>query len=429
MLIIAIIISLFFSAFFSGMEIAFVSSNRMQAEMDAKNAGIMARPLSVFFKHPNNFVSTMLVGNNITLVIYGILVARLFDRTIFSDIALSDPAIAVALDTILSTIIVLFTGEFLPKLLFKSQPNRYLTAFAVPAYICYIVLYPISRFTTLLSNLIMRIFGIKPQKDGQSEEFSKLDLDYLVQESIENAEEKDDDARTLNFFQNALELSETKVRDCMIPRTEICAVQSMASLEEINQKFIETGKSKIIVYEEDMDHIIGYIHSSELFRLKTLMDSVDKDEARKLKPQIFSMPFVPETTPARRLMQLFLAQKKSLGVVVDEFGGTAGIVSLEDICEEIFGEIEDEHDKSTLLAKQISDNEYIISARQEIDYINELFDLQLPDDEDYMTIAGMLLHVCQGFPAVNEEVKVGNYRIKVLRKTQTKIELVKIIKN
>ena len=395
-----------------------MSSNRMQAEMDTMNAGLAAKPLSIFFKHPNKFVSTMLVGNNITLVIYGILFAKLFDSTIFAGISAENPALAVALDTILSTVVVLFTGEFLPKMLFKSQPNRLLTFFALPAYLCYIILYPISSFSTFLSNAIMRIFGMKVNKDTENEEFSKLDLDYLVQESIDKA---DDQSRTLSFFQNALELSEIKVRDCMVPRTEICAIQNISSLEELKVKFVETGKSKIIVFKEDIDHIIGYIHSSEMFK----EDNNDKG----WRSNVRTMPFVPETMPARKLMQIFLSQKKSLGVVVDEFGGTAGIVSLEDICEEIFGEIEDEHDKQTLLAKKVSETEFVFSARQEIDYVNEQFDLELPESEEYQTLAGLVLHQHQGFPAVNEEIKVGNVTIKVLKKSSTKIDLVKVILN
>lgn len=395
-----------------------MSSNRMQAEMDTMNAGLAARPLSVFFKHPNKFVSTMLVGNNITLVIYGILFAKLFDSTIFAGIAAENPALAVALDTILSTVVVLFTGEFLPKMLFKSQANRLLMFFAVPAFLCYIILYPISSFSTFLSNTIMRIFGMKVNKDTENEEFSKLDLDYLVQESLEKA---DDQSRTLSFFQNALELSDIKVRDCMVPRTEICAIQNISSLEELKVKFVETGKSKIIVFKEDIDHIIGYIHSSEMFK--------EENNDKHWRSNVRTMPFVPETMPARKLMQIFLSQKKSLGVVVDEFGGTAGIVSLEDICEEIFGEIEDEHDKQTLLAKKVSDTEFVFSARQEIDYVNEQFDLELPESEEYQTLAGLVLHQHQGFPAVNEEIKVGEVTIKVLKKSSTKIDLVKVILN
>ena len=258
-----------------------MSSNRMQAEMDKMNAGLAARPLSVFFKHPNKFVSTMLVGNNITLVIYGILFAKLFDSTIFAGIAAENPALAVALDTILSTVVVLFTGEFLPKMLFKSQANRLLMFFALPAFLCYIILYPISSFSTFLSNTIMRIFGMKVNKDTENEEFSKLDLDYLVQESLEKA---DDQSRTLSFFQNALELSDIKVRDCMVPRTEICAIQNISSLEELKVKFVETGKSKIIVFKEDIDHIIGYIHSSEMFK-----------KPKQWTSKIIPIPFVPET--------------------------------------------------------------------------------------------------------------------------------------
>lgn len=360
----------------------------------------------------------MLVGNNITLVIYGILFAKLFDSTIFAGIAAENPALAVALDTILSTVVVLFTGEFLPKMLFKSQANRLLMFFALPAFLCYIILYPISSFSTFLSNTIMRIFGMKVNKDTENEEFSKLDLDYLVQESLEKA---DDQSRTLSFFQNALELSDIKVRDCMVPRTEICAIQNISSLEELKVKFVETGKSKIIVFKEDIDHIIGYIHSSEMFK--------EENNDKHWRSNVRTMPFVPETMPARKLMQIFLSQKKSLGVVVDEFGGTAGIVSLEDICEEIFGEIEDEHDKQTLLAKKVSDTEFVFSARQEIDYVNEQFDLELPESEEYQTLAGLVLHQHQGFPAVNEEIKVGNVTIKVLKKSSTKIDLVKVILN
>ena len=401
-----------FSAFFSGMEIAFVSSNRMLAEMDMEKQGLASRPLGVFYRQPNNFVSTMLVGNNIALVVYGILIADLFDNTIFRGF---DAAVTVPADTILSTLIVLFTGEFLPKTIFKNNPNRLLTIFAIPAFLCYVVLWPVSRFSTLLSRAILRIFGVKVKAENNDDGFTKLDLDHLVQSSIENAENEEDIEDEVKIFQNALDFADTKVRDCMIPRTEIRAVEENCKVDDLMNAFIESGKSKIIVYHEDIDHITGYIHSSEMFRAPD-----------KWRENIQEMPFVPETMTARKMMQTFLQQKKSLGVVVDEFGGTSGIVSLEDIVEEIFGEIEDEHDSSNYIAKQLPDGDYLLSARLEIDAINEKFDLELPESEEYMTLGGLILHYYQSFPKLNEVVKIDHFEFRIVKNTMTKIELVRL---
>ena len=411
-LIIGIIITMVFSAFFSGMEIAFVSSNRMKAEMDMEKIGLAAKPLDVFYHHPNNFVSTMLVGNNIALVVYGILIATFFDNTIFRGM---DAAFTVPADTVLSTLIVLFTGEFLPKTLFKSNPNRLLTIFAFPAFLCYILLWPISRFATLLSRGLLRLVGVKVKKEDEDEEFSKVDLDYLVQSSIENAKNDEDIEDEVKIFQNALDFSDTKVRDCMIPRTEICAVEDTCGIEELMAGFVESGHSKLIVYHEDIDHIIGYIHSSEMFR-----------KHQQWMDHIQTMPYVPETMMVRKLMHTLLQQKKSLAVVVDEFGGTSGIVSLEDIVEEILGDIEDEHDNTNYVAKKISDTEYLLSARLEIDKVNELFDLDLPESDEYMTLGGLILHEYQSFPKLNEVVKIGHFEFRIIKNTMTKIELVRL---
>ncbi|ERJ98875.1 hemolysin family protein [Hoylesella pleuritidis] len=412
-LIIGIIVTMVFSAFFSGMEIAFVTSNRMLAEMDKEKNGLSQRLLSVFYHHPNNFVSTMLVGNNIALVIYGILIAKFFDNTIFRGM---EAAFTVPADTILSTIIVLFTGEFLPKTLFKSNPNRLLTVFAIPAYVCYVVLWPISKFATSLSRMLLRVIGVRMSKESVDEAFTKVDLDYLVQSSIDNAKSEDDIEDEVKIFQNALDFTDTKVRDCMVPRTEINAVDTdNCSIDDLKQKFIESGNSKLIVYESDIDHIIGYIHSSELFKNPV-----------NWRDGIRTMPFVPETMAASKLMQTFLQQKKSLGVVVDEFGGTSGIVSLEDIVEEIFGEIEDEHDNAKYIAKKTSDGEFILSARLEIDKVNDRFDLDLPESDEYMTVGGLILHYYQSFPKLNEIVKVGRFEFKIIKNTMTKIELVRL---
>ena len=411
-LIIGIIITMVFSAFFSGMEIAFVSSNRMLAEMDKERNGFTQRIISLFYANPNGFVSTMLVGNNIALVIYGILIARLFDNTIFAGM---DAGFTVPADTILSTLIVLFTGEFLPKTLFKANPNRLLAVFSPFAYICYVVLWPISKFSTFLSKVILRVFGLKMDDESADDGFSKVDLDYLVQSSIDNAEKDSDINDEVKIFQNALDFSDTKVRDCMVPRTEIQAVDWDASLEELQQKFVESGNSKIVVYKEDIDHIEGYIHSSELFR-----------SPKKWQDHIRTMPFVPETMQAQKLMKIFLQQKKTLGVVVDEFGGTSGLVSLEDIVEEIFGDIEDEHDSTKYVAKQTADGDYLLSARLEIDKVNEMFGLDLPESDEYMTIGGLILHEYQSFPKLNEVVKFDKYEFKIIKSTSRKIELVQL---
>ena len=411
-----------FSAFFSGMEIAFVSSNRLLAEMDREKNGLAQKAIALFYQHPNNFVSTMLVGNNIALVIYGILFAKIFDATLFYP--LSD-GLRVTADTLLSTLVVLFTGEFIPKTIFKNNPNTMLTFFALPAYVCYVVLYPIARFATLLSKGLLRIIGIRMNKNVEEREFTKVDLDYLVQTSIDNADNQDDIGEEVKIFQNALDFSETKVRDCMVPRTEIDAVEDTATLETLKQVLIESGHSKIIVYHEDIDHVVGYIHSSDMFRIPA--DAAPDALLSTLKPDLVrSISFVPETMLASKLMKMLMQQKRSLAVVVDEFGGTSGLVSLEDVMEEITGEIEDEHDNHKYVAKQIGDREYIISARLEIEKVNELFGLSLPESDEYMTLGGLILHEYQSFPKLNEIIQIGNFEFKIIKNTATKIELVRL---
>ena len=401
-----------FSAFFSGMEIAFVSSNRLRAEMDREKNRFSQRIIKTFYQHPNNFVSTMLVGNNISLVIYGILFAKLFDSTLFEP--LSD-GVRVTCDTLLSTLVVLFTGEFLPKSIFKNNPNTLLTVFAVPAWICYVVLYPISRFATLLSKGLLRLVGIRMKSAGEEKEFTKVDLDYLVQDSIDNANNEDEIEEEVKIFQNALDFSETKIRDCMVPRTEIDAVEDTSTIEQLKQMFIESGHSKILVFHEDIDHVIGYVHSSDMFHNPTDLAGIIRE-----------ISFVPETMLASKLMAQLMQQKRSLAVVIDEFGGTSGLVSLEDIMEEITGEIEDEHDNTNHVAKKLSDHEYMLSARLEITKINEMFDLDLPESDEYMTLGGLILHEYQSFPKLNEVVKIDRYEFKIVKNTATKIELVRL---
>ena len=403
-----------FSAFFSGMEIAFVSSNKLRFEMDRSERSITSRILSIFFHNPNNFISTMLVGNNIALVVYGILMAELIEQRFLRSLIENDFLI-VLIQTIISTLIILVTGEFMPKTLFKINPNFTLNLFAIPAFICYVVLYPISKFASACSGIILRIMGTKVNKEDSDKAFTKVDLDYFIQSSIQDSGDNQELETEVQIFQNALDFSSIKIRDCMVPRTEIVAIEDNASIEELKSLFIESGISKILVYKENIDNIVGYIHSSEMFRKPS-------DWTQSIR----QLPIVPETMNANKLMQLFMQQKRSIAVVVDEFGGTAGIVAMEDLVEQIFGEIEDEHDTQSYVAKSIGNNEYVLSGRLDIEKANELLSLDLPESDDYQTIGGLILHQYQSFPKIYEIISFDKFEFKILKVTATKIELVKL---
>lgn len=412
-IIIQIIITLAFSAFFSGMEIAFVSSNKLRFELEKMNSNITSHILSIFYRRPNDFISTQLVGNNIALVIYGILMAELIEQKLLAGI-IDNEFLLVLTQTIISTIIVLFTGEFMPKTLFKLCPNLCLQVFAIPAFICYVVLYPISKFASMLSNGLLRLVGVRVSKESSNMAFTKVDLDYFIQSSIGSKDEEEIEAE-VKIFQNALDFSNIKIRDCIVPRTEIIAVEHEVELDELKSRFIESGISKIIVYKENIDNIIGYIHSSEMFH-----------HADCWREHISQIPFVPETMSAQKLMQLFMQQKRTLAVVVDEFGGTSGIVALEDLVEEILGDIEDEHDTSNYIAKQLGEDEYVLSARLEIERINEMFGLEFPEDDEYLTLGGFILHHYQRFPKLHETVVIDRFQFKIIKMSATKIELVRL---
>lgn len=411
--IIQLIIVILFSALFSGMEIAFVASNKFRMEIEMSNNTITSRILDKFYRNSNNFISSLLVGNNIVIVIYGILMANLLNETILS--ALNDtPSAQLLLQTIISTIIIIITGEFIPKTLFRINPNNTIKRFALPIFPFYIILYPMARFTTWISCMALRLFNVKINKETRDTTFSKMELTHLIQSSIENA--KDDEETIDNdvkIFQNALDFSEIKVRDCVVPRTEIYAVELNTSLEELKKEFVQSGHSKIIVYKETIDNIIGYIHSSELFR-----------NAHHWQKQICRMPIVPETLSAQKLMQRLMQDKKTLAAVVDEFGGTLGIISFEDLLEEIIGEIEDEHDNTNYTAKKTGEKEYLLSGRLEIERINELFDLDLPESDEYQTLGGMILAYHQSFPKVNETITFDKFQFKIQKTRSTRIELV-----
>ena len=403
-----------FSAFFSGMEIAFVSSNKLRFEMDRSERSITSRILSIFFHNPNNFISTMLVGNNIALVVYGILMAELIEQRFLRSLIENDFLI-VLIQTIISTLIILVTGEFMRKTLFKIYPNFTLNLFAIPAFICYVVLYPISKFASACSGIILRIMGTKVNKEDSHKAFTKVDLYYFIQSSIQDSGDNQELETEVQIFQNALDFSSIKIRDCMVPRTEIVAIEDNASIEELKSLFIESGISKILVYKENIDNIVGYIHSSEMFRKPS-------DWTQSIR----QLPIVPETMNANKLMQLFMQQKRSIAVVVDEFGGTAGIVAMEDLVEQIFGEIEDEHDTQSYVAKSIGNNEYVLSGRLDIEKANELLSLDLPESDDYQTIGGLILHQYQSFPKIYEIISFDKFEFKILKVTATKIELVKL---
>lgn len=423
-LIIQTLIVLLFSGFFSGMEIAFISSNKMRFEMDREEQSFTAKLIDTFYQHPNNFISTLLIGNNIALVIYGMLMARLINGVILTPLGVHSTSgdcpneiICLLIQTILSTLIVLVTGEFLPKTLFKLNPNRTLNIFALPAYIFYIILWPISKFTSSISKLILLMAGQKVKNASTEKTFTKVDLDYLIQSNIDNVGDEEEIEDEVKIFQNALDFSTVKVRDCIVPRTEIDAVDEDTELRILKGHFMESGHSKIIVYRGDIDNITGFIHSSEMFRLG------ENDDWRKC---IKNVPIVPETMNAQKLLSTFITQKRSLAVIVDEFGGTSGIVTLEDLVEEIFGEIEDEHDSNNYVAKDLGNGEYILSARLEIEKANEILDLDLPESDDYITVGGLILHEYQSFPKLNEVVTFGHWEFKILQKTTTKIELVRL---
>ena len=422
--IISVVAILLLSGFFSGMEIAFVSSNKMRYEMDRGEQGFSSRLIDTFYRHPNNFISTLLVGNNIALVIYGILMAKIVSATILIPLGIHklygdcpNEALCLFIQTVLATIIVLVTGEFLPKTLFRINPNRTMRIFALPAYIFYILLWPISKLTSSLGKLLLRMMGEKVEKAKPEKTFTREDLDYLIQSNIDKATDEEDIEDEVKIFQNALDFSSVKVRDCIVPRTEITAVSIETSLQELRVQFVESGHSKIIVYREDIDNIVGYIHSVEMFRLA---------EGEDWTKHMREVPIVPETMNAQKLLGIFISQKRSLAVIVDEFGGTSGIVTMEDLVEEIFGEIEDEHDSKNYVARQTAPGEYLLSGRLEIAQANELLDLDLPESDEYLTVGGLILHEFQNFPKLNEPIRFGHWEFRVTKKTTTKIELVQL---
>lgn len=412
--IILTIVSLMFSALFSGVEIAFVTSDRVRTELDVAKGGFISKIINRFYTNGEFFISTILVGNNIMLVIYGMGAAALLEPWLARYI--ESPALILIAQTIISTIVILFTGEFIPKTIFRINPNSSLKIFALPIFVFYLILYPISWFSTALSRLLMRIVGIKAAST-RLRLISVGELNDFIEENIDDMEETHHEVENeVKIFQNALDFSNTHLRDCMTPRNEVVAVNiDTTSREELSELFTTSGRSKILVFREDIDNILGYIHVSELF-------DPSVDWHTRIKPVLFA----PENLLANKMMRRLLQQKKSLAVVIDEFGGTAGIISLEDLVEEIFGDIQDEHDKQKLTAREIGPGIYEFSGRCEIATINEQFHLDLPESDDFQTLAGYVLFSTGSIPAQGETVMLPPYRLDILRTSATRLELIRL---
>ena len=411
---VVILVSLLFSAFFSGMEIAFVSSNKLRFELEKRESRLTAKIITMFYRHPQQYITTMLVGNNICLVVFSMLMAEILEP--YFSLFISNDLLMSFVQSVVATVIVLFVGEFFPKTLFRINPNLWLRIFAPLLYVIYVMLYPVSLMSTWMSIGLLRLMGAKVTKQAQDITFSRVDLMYLLQESYD-AEEKDEDmGQEVKMLQNALDFSSVKLRDCYVPRTEVVALPYDVDTDKLKETFIETGLSKILIYKNDIDNIVGYIHQSEMFSHKS-----------EWQQHINPVPIVPENMAAQRLMKLFMQQKKSIAVVVDEFGGTAGIVTLEDIIEQIFGEINDEHDKCEYTQEQVGPKEFLLSGRLEVKAVNERFGLDLPLSEKYDTIAGLILEHYGHFPKVNESIEVEDFTFKCLKMAGNRIDLVKLI--
>ncbi|MDG0974324.1 MAG: hemolysin family protein [Crocinitomicaceae bacterium] len=409
--ILVIISALVASAFFSGAEIAFVSSNKLKIELD-KNKGLLSgKILSKFVEKDSRFIATMLLGNNIALVVYGIYMAKLVEPWLNQFID-SDGLILLS-QTVFSTLLILVTAEFLPKATFQINPNRALQLLSAPLWLVYKILFPLTLFTLLLSNTVLRLFRVDIANSKAV--FSKVDLDDYVKDLSERMEDENELDNEMEILQNALAFSNIKARDCMIPRTDIVALSIEDDIEELKRQFIDTGLSKIIIYRDTIDNIIGYVHSFELF----------KNPAR-IKEILIPISFVPETIPGKELLELFTKQHGNIAVVVDEFGGTSGLVTIEDVIEEIFGDIEDEHDKDALLEEKINEFKYLFSARQDIDYLNEEYELELEESTEYETLGGLILHHTESIPEPGTVVQLEKYTLTIREVSDRRIEVIEL---
>ncbi len=417
--LIIILLALLFSAFFSGMEIAFISANKIHIEIEKKQEGFLAKILRLLTKKPSKFIATMLIGNNIALVIYGIFMGDFLTGWLLRAIAASDSAIFAYLNdfslltqTIISTLVILLTAEFLPKVLFQIYSNTLLKVLAVPAYVFYVLFSFISDFIITISDFILKAF-FKTEGDEVQLAFSKIELGDYITEQMETVEEEDEVDSEIQIFQNALEFTGVKAREVMVPRTEITAVELHETPKNLTKLFSETGYSKILIFKDTVDNIIGYVHSYELFKKPKTIKSI-------LRP----VELVPETMLIHDILKVLIKKRKSIAVVLDEYGGTSGIMTVEDIVEELFGEIEDEHDSTDLIEEQLSETSYKLSARLEVDYLNENYKFQLPEGDEYETLGGLIVNETGEIPEQDAEIAINNFRFTILEVSSTKIDMV-----
>lgn len=410
--ILIILISLSFIVLFSGMEIAFIRSDKLRIELDRKHGAPGSEIIRLFTDHQARFFSTMLIGYIISLVIYAISFTTTFLPVLLNIIHL--PTLAIILGIIISTLIFLFFAEFVPGTFFPVSPNFFLKLLSLPAFFFYILFYPISKLLVFVCGMFLKIFPGDIPREKITEEmiFSKTNAEYFESITTKGKAETDTEEQDIRIFRNALDFSNIKLRDIMVPRTEIEAIAGTSTIEQLREKFISTRFSRILVYHETIDHIIGYVEVKDVFR-----------NPADLKPSLHKLAIVPETMPANKLLRMFVSEKKNIALVVDEFGGTSGMVTIEDLLEEIVGDIEDEHDSSDLVEKVVRPNEYIFSGRLEIDYLNEKYNLNLPEGDDYATLAGLILYYHGSIPGVNDIIRIGNITIKILRASNTKIEV------
>lgn len=406
--VITIAVMLMFSAFFSGMEIAFLGRNRLREEIDRKQNPLFNRIADIFSHNTGNYITTILVGNNIALVIYSMSMSTLLGQVFNIENAL--------LQTIISTIVVIFIGEYIPKSVVRNNPNFYYTFFAPIMYLIYIILYPISRLTTLISYALIRLTGKRMEQRDEPTEFNRDDLASLVE--AENIDVQQEDEEDIRLFQNALDFADLRVRDCMVQRVDVEAVDlETTSIEELTQRFIDTHYSRIFIWHDTIDNIIGYVNSKSLF-----------ENPKSISDILIKTIYVAETMPLQAMLETFTKRRASIAVVIDEFGGTAGIISLEDVLEQIFGEIEDEHDVQELVERQIDEKEWELSARLEVEYLNEKYNLGIAESDEYDTLAGYIITEHGGIPQEGEELRIEGYKIDILRREQSRLDMVRLTK-
>ena len=407
------IVAIIFSGLFSGTEIAFIQSNKVRIEIDATKGGFINKIISKFNSNQDMFISTILVGNNIVLVVYGITISVILNPMLQQ--IYNNEAFVLIANTIVSTGIILITGEFMPKTVFRINPNLMLKLFALPVLIIYVLLYPISLFISWISRQLMKLIGVKDEQ-VETSSITMDELDNYIQQTIDEQKGKEEVENEVKIFRNAIDFKDTHIGDCMIPRNEIVAVDmETTTKEQLINTFVATGLSKIVVYKEDIDNVCGYIHVAELL-------DAEVEWKERIKPVVFT----PETMLANKMMRRLMAEKKSMAIVVDEFGGTCGLVTLEDLVEEIFGEIEDEHDRQKLVERKIGENEYEFSGRVEIEHINEKFDLDIKESESYHTIAGYILDNLESLPSQGDVFELGDLKFTILNMSAARIELIKV---